>query len=238
MPEIILSYLAGVVSILSPCVLPLVPMILGGSLNAHRKGPLLLVTGLVLSFAGFGLLITTIGLSIGLTPWVLQNIAANGMIIFGLALYSTKLQGMFSAAASQLTCRLNNKAAAVDVSGLYGQFILGLLLGAIWTPCIGPTLGAAISLASQGQDVAYAGLIMLFFSIGVATPILALAYGSQHLLQRRKEALAKTAHWLKPALGILFIVVGLMVLTGVDKTIETAVLGIMPAGLINFLYSF
>lgn len=238
MGSMFLAYLAGVVTILSPCVLPLLPIILGSSFNEHKRGPLFLVAGLIISFTTFGMIVATIGFSIGLTTSVLQTIAASIMILFGLVLLFNPLYERFSAFASASTSGMNSKVSTIKLSGAKGQFALGILLGAVWSPCVGPTLGAAISLAAQGQDLIYAATIMLIFSIGTSTPILAMSFASQKTMIKMKSKMMNASTWIKPAMGGVFVLVGLMIVSGFMTTLEEAVLNIMPESLTSFIYQF
>jgi len=169
--SILLAYIAGIVSILSPCVLPLLPIILVGSLDAHKKGPLMLSLGLVTSFTVFGLFIATVGLSIGLTQTALQTVTSTLMIIFGLVMISDMLYQKFSSVMSWSVSGVHSKISVMNFNGLRGQYILGLLLGTVWVPCVGPTLGAAIGLAAQGDQLIYAATVMFVFALGIATPV-------------------------------------------------------------------
>lgn len=238
MGSVVLAYVAGLVTILSPCVLPLLPIVLGSALNAHPRGPQALALGLVLSFTGFGLLISTVGFSLGLTPSVFSKIAAAMMIAFGAVLLSTSLQVRFAIAAEAATSGLNRQTASFVPQGLGGQFTLGLLLGAVWTPCVGPTLGAAIALAAQGKDLGYATMIMFVFALGTVTPLLALMIGAREAIARRKDAMARMNQWIKPVLGSLLVGVGLAIITGAMTEWEALLLDISPPWLIQFIYQF
>jgi cytochrome c biogenesis protein CcdA len=126
----------------------------------------------------------------------------------------------------------------VSGKGLMGQFLVGLLLGLVWSPCVGPTLGVAIAAASQGESLLYSGLTFLVFSLGISTSLLIFAYGSRRVLGTRKRVFQKLALWAKPALGFLLILVGAMILTGYDRVFEAAVVDIMPEWLVGFTTSF
>jgi cytochrome c-type biogenesis protein len=118
-------------------------------------------------------------------------------------------------------------------TGLGGQFLLGILLGAIWSPCSGPTLGAAVGLAAQGETVGKAAAIMLTFGLGASTPILALAYGSRQAIFARREWLARMSRIGKPLMGAAFVGVGAFVLTGLDKIVEASLTRAMPDWLVT-----
>jgi cytochrome c biogenesis protein CcdA len=123
-------------------------------------------------------------------------------------------------------------------AGLGGQVLLGALLGFVWTPCTGPTLAAAITLATRSENIAGAGLVMLTFSVGAAVPLLAVAYGSRHAVLARGAALARVATIGKPVMGTMLLLVGALALTGADKTIEAWMVDHMPPWLLELTTVF
>jgi cytochrome c biogenesis protein CcdA len=233
-----MAYAAGAVTILSPCVLPLLPILLGGSLNAHTHGALAMGGGLVASFTATGFLIATLGISMGLTAEVFSRIAAGVMMALGIVLISTYLQEKFTTLAEHATQRLRQGVAHYSPHGFGGQLTLGFLLGAVWTPCVGPTLGAAIALAAQGQQLTYAASVMFVFALGVVTPLVILMLGAREALARRKSWLSRFNAFARPVLGALLFAVGLAILTGWMSEWEAMMLELMPSSLIAFLYRF
>jgi len=237
--SILLAYIAGIVSILSPCVLPLLPIILVGSLDAHKKGPLMLSLGLVTSFTVFGLFIATVGLSIGLTQTALQTVTSTLMIIFGLVMISDMLYQKFSSVMSWSVSGVHSKISVMNFNGLRGQYILGLLLGTVWVPCVGPTLGAAIGLAAQGDQLIYAATVMFVFALGIATPVLVMGMLSQKSMYKFKEKLMKGSGTAKTLLGVFFIALGLLILSGGMVILENFLINkVFPGWLIDFIYAF
>lgn len=233
-----IAYIAGVVSILSPCVLPILPVVLGGALNAGRHGPVALIVGLIAAFTATGMAVATLSISIGFPPDLFSKIAAGVMMLFGIVLVSTPLQRAFAVAAEHATQHWNQDVAAFSPQGVSGQFILGLLLGAVWTPCVGPTLGAAVALAAQGQHLAYAASAMFLFALGIATPLLVLTMGTQATVLRRKDALRRLSAHAQPLLGVLLILIGLSIVTGWMTEWEALALELMPHWLISFVSKF
>ncbi len=238
MTSFVLAYVAGLITILSPCILPMLPIVLGSAVSTHRHGPIALATGLVLSFTGFGLLVATLGFTIGLTPPVMSKLAAALMLSFGVILLSTTLQTRFAVAAEAAVSGFGNQASSFSPQGLPGQFVLGGLLGAVWTPCVGPTLGAAIALAAQGENISYAAATMFVFAVGTVTPLIGLMYGTREVIASRKTAMAAAGQWMKPILGMLLIIVALMILTGAMSEWEEFLLNHSPQWLITFIYQF
>ena len=115
--------------------------------------------------------------------------------------------------------------------GLQGQFGLGLLLGAVWSPCVGPTLGAASVLAAEGHDLVAVAATMLVFGIGAALPLLLLGTLSRDVLMGWRGRMLAAGTALKTGLGVLLIVAGALIVTGLDKRAETALVDASPAWL-------
>lgn len=232
--ELIFAYLAGLLTLINPCVVPVLPIVLASALNAGRSGPWALAAGLTVSFVAFGMFVTTIGYSIGLTQERLAQIGALVMIMFGLVLLVPAFSRRFEAATQGVAGAANKQMLGLDLGGNSGQFLGGVLLGAVWSPCIGPTLGGAIALASQGESLLWAMLIMLFFAFGVSTLILGLSWGAQSALRSRTEALKSLAERSKPVLGVVFVAVGLMIYFKIHHIIERWALQTLPAWLLDF----
>jgi cytochrome c biogenesis protein CcdA len=223
-----IAFLAGIFSTLSPCVLPLVPLVLGSALTAHRFGPVALAGGLALSFTMIGLFVATIGFSIGLSGDSFRDVSAVLMTAVGLLLLIKALQDRLSALLSPIGDLLQSRFGFAKGNSLAGQFGVGLLLGAVWSPCVGPTLGAASVLAAQGKDLPQVGLTMALFGLGAALPLLVLGALSQEALRRRRAQLAKTGNFGKRALGCALILFGVLILSGADKQLETYLVAASP----------
>src|SRR5260370_2407544 len=167
-----LAYLGGVLSTLSPCVLPLLPLVLGSAASAHRLGPLALALGLASSFVIVGLFAATIGFSIGIDGDVFRMVAAALMILVGAVLIVPLFQSRLALAAGPVSHWANERLAGLSAAGLRGQFGVGVLLGVAWSPCVGPTLGAASLLARQAKDLPRVAATMLVFGLGASSPLL------------------------------------------------------------------
>ncbi|GLK66572.1 cytochrome c biogenesis CcdA family protein [Hansschlegelia plantiphila] len=222
------ALLAGLLSILSPCVLPIAPLVMGAAASGRRFGPLALACGLALSFVAIGLFVATIGFSIGLDGDVFRAVAAALMIAFGVVLLLPAAQARFALAAGPVAGWAGRRLDRAPRSGLLGQFGAGALLGAVWAPCVGPTLGAASVLAARGENLGSVALVMTAFGIGAALPLLAIGALSRRTLTRWRPRLAQAGRSGKALFGALLILVGAGVLTGTDKTIETALVEASP----------
>lgn len=215
-----LAFVAGALSALSPCVLPLVPVVIGTAATEHRYGPLALASGLALSFTAIGLFVATVGFAIGLDAALFRTAAAVILAGIGVVLLVPALQQQFAVAAGPAGGWVQNQFGGVSSSGLQGQFGVGLLLGAVWSPCVGSTLGAASVLASQGANLVEVALTMGLFGIGAALPLLLLGTLSRNHMMRLRGRLMSVGQGLRTAMGALLVAVGIAVITGADKTIE------------------
>jgi cytochrome c-type biogenesis protein len=235
--ELILGYLAGLLTLINPCVLPVLPIVLAGALQASPLGPLALAAGMSLSFVVLGIIVSAFGFALGLTEDVIAQAGALLMVGFGLVLLVPRFSMAFSTATAGLASGADTRMDQIETTGLKGQFTGGLLLGAVWSPCIGPTLGGAIALAAQGQSLLWAGAIMSAFALGVSTLILALGYGARAALLRRQAVMRRIAERSRPFMGLVFVVVGLALFFRLHHLLDAWVLGILPAWFVDLSVS-
>lgn len=222
------AYAAGALTILSPCVLPLIPIVLGSAAQRHRWGPLALALGLVASFTLTGFAIATIGASAGLNPITIRLWSAVLLLIVGVVLVVPRLQALFEHAAGPLANWAGERQARLEQFGLAGQAGIGVLLGLVWSPCVGPTLGAATVLAAQGKDLGQVALVMGAFALGIATVLLILALFAQTLMARWRGRLMEAGTRGRRVLGVLIVLVGVLIITGTDHQLEAVIIGVLP----------
>lgn len=220
--------LAGLLSTLSPCVLPILPILLGSATAAHPRAPLALAGGLALSYAVIGTLIAWLGAAIGLDTTIFRTAGAVILGVLGLVLMSTSLQQRFATATSGIGDTGNNFISTLNLNGLRGQFVIGLALGIVWSPCVGPTLGAAIVLASQGAHLPQVALLMGVFGLGAALPVIALAYLSRAAMMKVRGQLMQAGKTGKTILGLIMVTIAVMILSGADKPLEAWLVQISP----------
>lgn len=222
-----LALIAGVLSVVSPCVWPLVPIVMGSAANAGRTGPLALAAGLSLSFALAGTVLSFALLSLGLDPELFRFVAAALLVVVAVPLLLPRAGFWLNMALSRFTAGLDNVSGAAVPSGA-AQFGVGMLLGLVWLPCVGPTLGAAIALASLGQKMLHSFVVMLAFGIGTAGALLTAGLLSAKMLQRLRPHLLNSAGSGKCWLGVTLLALGLLVLTGIDKQMEAWAVDWLP----------
>ena len=215
------GYAAGALSTLSPCVLPLLPVVFASALGEHRFGPWALAAGLALAFTAAGLFVATVGVSIGIDSAVLSPLAGILLIAFGGVMAWPAAGRAFSAATAHIGAAGASAVARVRGRGWSGQLAVGALLGIVWTPCVGPTLGAASTLAAQGRDLAAVGAVMLAFGLGAATPLVVMGLLAQRLGAGTRSGWLRVAATARRALGASLALVGLVIVLGLDKPLET-----------------
>jgi cytochrome c-type biogenesis protein len=233
-----LAFAAGILSILSPCVLPLVPIVLGAAVTSHPLGAVALAAGLALSFTGLGLLLALVGFGLGIDAGMFRFAAAVIMLGLGAILLVPSWQARLASAGGPVSTWADRQFGGGAASGLGGQFAIGLLLGAVWSPCVGPTLGAASLLASQGHDLARVTLTMAVFGIGAGLPLVLLGLLSRATLMRVRTNLMSAGKLGKGLLGVAFIVIGVAIVSGADKRVEAVLVEASPQWLTDLTTSF
>jgi len=223
-----LAFGAGVLSVLSPCVLPLLPIVFAAAASEHRLGPLALAAGLALSFVAIGLFVATIGFAAGLDSSVFRAVGAFLLIAIGVVLLLPAAGRAFARAAAPAADWAGARLDRMPRAGAGAQFGVGLLLGAVWSPCVGPTLGAASMLAARAEKLGEVALTMTAFGLGAAAPLLLIGLVSREALMRWRGRLASAGRGARAVLGALLVLLGAGVLSGYDKTLEAALLDRSP----------
>lgn len=236
------AFVSGIVTILSPCILPVLPVVLSGSTGGGRSRPIGVIIGFVSGFTFFTLALSSLVRALGIPPDALRIAAVVFIVLFGLVLVVPALRNRFERAASSLA-GLRRSAPAAEKpgnrkpgTGLASGIPIGLSLGLLWTPCVGPIMASVIGLAvSRGVDNG-AVLITLAYSLGTSIPMFAIMAGGRALLTR-VPALVRNTGRIQQGFGVLLILVGIGVGLGWDTRFQTFVLDRFPgygAGLTAF----
>lgn len=223
---LLLSFLAGLLTILNPCVLPLVPVVVAGAASSSRAGPAALAAGLALSFAVSGSALAAVGIEFG-SWWPLRAAAALLLLAAGIILMVPALSARLAALASP-AAGLAGRWSERLPSGALGQFAAGALLGLAWAPCIGPTLGAVFALAATGSSRLEAAIAMCVFALGAGLSLLALGYGLRRVTRGGRGRVAGVAATTRRIFGAALSIIALLILTGLDKWVEAAVVTALP----------
>ncbi|MGI6851923.1 cytochrome c biogenesis CcdA family protein [Mesorhizobium sp. 1B3] len=217
-----LAFLAGVVTVLSPCVLPLLPVIFATAAQEGRSRPLGVVIGFVGSFTLATLALNFLVRSLGLPPDINRILASAILVALGLLLAVPPFHHTFERHVGALVGRLP-RGKGGSHSGLLGGLAVGAGLGLAWSPCVGPIMASVITLALNQQVSAGAAAVALAFSLGTALPMAAVLVGGRGLVTRLRW-LQANAVLLQRAMGSILVLTGLAILTGWDRSIQTQLL--------------
>jgi cytochrome c-type biogenesis protein len=236
----LLAFAAGALTILSPCVLPLVPIVLGSAASRSKWGPAVLSCGLVLSFTLVGFTLASLGAGSAFDSELVRQFGAFVLMLAGILLLFPNLSsvGFLSRLMTPLANWANAQSANLQTSGLLGQAGIGVLLGLVWSPCVGPTLGAATILAAQGKNLAQVAIVMAAFGFGIASILLLLATATRGFLARWRGKMMSAGNTGKRLLGAVLAGVGLMIMTGIDHQIEGVLVYISPEWLTDLTTRF
>ena len=233
----VLAVLAGMLTIAAPCVLPMLPVVLGASVGQQdRTRPVFISLGFALAFSAVGLLFSGVSRMVGLSQESLRDLAVFMLLLFGVLM-------IWRAPFVWLAVRMNgllNRVHAVGGragggragggragGGKAGGLVVGLTLGALWTPCAGPVLGAILTLVATAPGIGHAGLLLACYSLGAALPMMAIAYGGQYVTTRVGQ-LARRAHSTRQAFGILIILTALAMYLQYDAVVTVWLSGFYP----------
>lgn len=228
LPQLALSLAAGSLTTLSPCVFPLLPLVLGGALQANRLAPVALGAGMAASFAGIGMLVGAAGPALGLDSDHVRTGGALLLIAFALVMLVPAWSERFTAWMTPLASGANAASARLSGGSLASAFGLGAVLGLVWSPCSGPLLASALTLVAAEGGVARGGLVLGLFGVGAAIPLVAVAYASRAGFQRARGWVMARIGTVKTVFALLLGAMGVAILTGADKWLEARVNGWLP----------
>lgn len=220
---IALAFVAGVITILSPCVLPLLPMILATATQEGKARPLGVIVGFVLAFTAATLALSALVRLLGVPPDINRTLSAVVLAALGLVLIIPGLQLQFERLASGLAGR----APATASNGFGGGVVVGLGLGLAWSPCVGPIMASVITLALNQSVGAGAIAVTLAFSLGTALPMAAVLFGGRKLV-RRLGWFQSHAATIQRIFGLVLLLTALAIWLGWDRSIQIALLEWFP----------
>jgi cytochrome c biogenesis protein CcdA/thiol-disulfide isomerase/thioredoxin len=224
---LLFAFLAGVITILSPCILPILPIVLSSTIGDHqtsKRRPLGVVFGFITSFTFFTLFLSTIVKQTGIPGDSLRFISVIVIAGFGISFLIPQVQSLIEKGFTKLA---QFAPQSQNRTGFFGGIIVGLSLGLLWTPCVGPILASVISLALTGSVTSEAIFITLAYAIGTAIPMFVIMYGGRTLLQRVPWLLTNTDK-LQKAFGVVMIITAIGILNNVDRKFQTFILNTFP----------
>jgi cytochrome c biogenesis protein CcdA/thiol-disulfide isomerase/thioredoxin len=228
MIQILIALLAGIFTIGAPCILPVLPILLGASVGQRSKTrPLFIALGFIITFSITALLISSIVSQLMVPPDVLRRVAVVALAIFAILMFwplpfellTTKLSGLTTSASG---------TAQKAGNGNFGGLILGLLLGLIWTPCAGPVLGSILTLIAAQGEVSKALPLLVAYAIGAGIPMLLIAYGGQ-AITTRINFLSNYSRRLQQIFGIIILLLAAAIFFQYDTKLQSKLVEKFPA---------
>lgn len=223
-----MSLAAGGLTTLSPCVFPVLPLVVGGAVQANRLAPLFMGAGMVASFSIVGSIVGALGPQLGLDPDSIRQFGAALMVAFALVMLIPALSDRFSAIFTPLASSANEASAHLRSTSLLGSFFLGSLLGIVWSPCSGPLLASTLTLIATGGGGLGGAIMLGFFGLGTAIPLVAVAYLSRAGFMRLQNWVLGRIHRIKALFAVVVGLTGLAILTGGDKWMESKLILMLP----------
>lgn len=219
------AFLGGVVTILSPCILPILPIVLSSSLTGGKRRPLGVVTGFIVSFTFFTLFLSFLVKALGISAESLRTFSIIVILLFGISFLTPKFQELLEKLFSSFS-RFSPKANSD--SGYWGGVVIGLSIGLLWTPCVGPILASIISLALSGSVSSQAIIITFSYALGTAIPMLGIVWGGRNLLNKVPWLVSNTTK-IQKGFGVLMIITAIAIYSNFDRNFQVWVLNRFPS---------
>lgn len=238
LPQLGLSLAAGSLTTLSPCVFPLLPLVVGGAVQANRWSPLAMGAGMAASFALIGMGLGALGPALGVDGDAMRFSGAWLLIAFAVVMLVPRFSARFTEWMVPLASRANAASARLDAGSLAGALALGAVLELVWSPCSGPLLASALTLVAAEGGAARGALILGVFGLGAAVPLVAVAYASRRGFTAARSWMLDHVARVKNAFAILIGALGAAILTGADKWLEARVVAVLPEAWVTLTTRF
>jgi cytochrome c biogenesis protein CcdA/thiol-disulfide isomerase/thioredoxin len=216
--EIGLAFIEGLALIASPCILPVLPLVLSASVEGGRRRPFGIITGFVLAFSAFALVSRQIVMALHIDLEIIKNISLVLLLLFGVMLLSTKISAKFS----QLTQKVANWGGSFSFTGKEGFFsgmLIGSLIGLVWTPCAGPILAAALVQIIRQETDSESVVMVVSFALGAAVPMLIIALAGRKLMDRL-NFMKTHAEVIRKIFGVIIIGAVLFIAAGGNAELQ------------------
>ena len=212
--DIGLAFLEGLALIVSPCILPVLPLVLATSVGGGRRRPYGIIIGFVLAFGLFAIVARKVVALLGIDLDIIKNISLLLLALFGLVLLSSRLSDKFSA-LTQGAADFGNRLAGTGGEGLGSGILIGSLIGLVWTPCAGPILAAVLVQVIRQQTDLAGDLIIFAFGIGAGIPMLVIALTGRKIMGKL-GFFTRHAEAVRRAFGVLILLSVAYIASGVD----------------------
>jgi len=225
-PSIFLAFLAGVLTIATPCVILILPPMLAGSVG-HRLRPLLIVLGSAVTFTFMGGAASAFGLIASGAVDYLRFLFIAIIIAFGAVMVDEEIDEIYARYSSKLVNILLRRGVGSSKDSLFGAFVLGMSLGIVWIPCVGPILGSVLAYAAVQGKLLKGSVLLLVYSIGLGLPMLAIAYGGKYTAGK-VEWISRNSVLIRKIAGWVLILAGAAMLFGIDRYVQKVLLPYAP----------
>lgn len=217
-----LAIAAGFLTILAPCILPVLPFLLGTSGGRSKWRPVMIIAGFVGSFTLIGAALATAGTFLGISNDNLRILAGVLLILFGAALFFEEAYEKIAVRIQPFLAKLGTNVAhgSATKSDAWSGLLVGFSLGLVWSPCAGPILGTILTLAARTNDYVTTALLFFAYALGAGIPMLGIAYGS-HRIQEKLRAVGSWQRILNKIFGALVILTAIAILTGYDRVAQS-----------------
>jgi cytochrome c-type biogenesis protein len=231
---IFFAFLSGIITVASPCVLPVLPFLLSGSIGGKAR-PYGIIAGFVVSFTLATLFIGVVVQALGIAPDMLRTVSVGMLLVFGLLLAVPFLHQFYERLSSRAVAGIQgsiqgstqSSGVKTENNGFIGGLSVGLTLGLLWTPCVGPIMASVITLALSGAVTAQAIATTVAFSLGTALPMLAVMLGGRKLLGRI-PALMQNLGRVQQGFGVVLVVFAIGIGFGYDRAFQSWFLDTFP----------
>ena len=224
---ILFAFLAGIATIFAPCILPILPVVLSAGLSGGKRRPIGIVVGLVVSFTFFTLSLSYLVRHLGLNADILRDVAIIVLLVFGSLLLIPKLLSIAEVWLSSIIPQGQSTSSRND---FFGGVLIGVSLGLVWTPCVGPIVASVITLAATSTVTAASVFITAAYALGTSISLVAIIYGGKNLMSRLK-LLRQITPQLQQVFGGIMVLTAVGMLFGLDRTVQAALLAKLPSSI-------
>ena len=229
MIQILFAFAAGLLTIASPCVLPMAPVLLGASIAQPAPlRPLFIALGFAAAFSIAAVVLGAFSSALPVSPGLLRDLSALALAAFGILMLWTRPMHALAERLGGMMTRvdaLTRRAGA----GHAGGFVLGLALGVLWTPCAGPVLGSILTLIATAMDLPWAGVLLACYALGAAIPMLAIGYGGRYVTTRVRR-ISPYATRIQRAFGAVVVTIAVATLLQLDTPLVAWISNFLPQG--------
>lgn len=227
--QVFFAFAAGVLTIASPCVLPMAPIVLGSSIaQPGRLRPLFISLGFAAAFSTAALVLGAFSSALPVSPGLLRGLAALALGVFGILMLWTRPMHALAGRLGAVTTRVDALSRRA-LAGNAGGFVLGLALGVLWTPCAGPVLGSILTLIATAMDLAWAAVLLGCYALGAALPMLAIGYGGRYATTRVRRISPYTTA-IQRTFGVLVIAIAVATAFQLETPVVAWISNFLPEG--------